>query len=1191
MTQEVNIDKDFFLGNAKLLEDAEIFLAEREEKEFNSDEEVYDAFMEHFRYQNVNEVTAMRDLYYANNQTDDEGRERLGRLMDTYDNMDSDFGLTAAQDYLGGVFTAPSTYAGMFSFGAAKAGSLAAQQGIKLGIREVVKDAAKRAGKKLTKKQLDDVTFDTARKRVARKAAGEKTADVSIAQRAKNLGQGVKAGGYKAGIGASVSEMTGAGATVTAQELTRVNTMADRDEVDLANIGLITGLSGLTGGVFGTLTGAQKTIRSNVAEQFVIKELGKQKKQITQAYKNKTLPVFNSKTYGAAAREKEKSIKLSLEETQAMALAEGEQVKKKLTGTRKKAFDRYQNLTTGLQDMEVKNIAAAAIGVIKSIPSRVKEDGTKVIKNSKEDMEERITSRIARGLKGGLISTDGMVKIMRDHGVTLDQFSSFYVADISEAARKLGTQGRLSRAETRAIKEELTSIDQSLMEMGSSTAAAYTKSKQLTEGRFGLTVVSDFITALNKTRIGFMTIQTATTVRNTTNGLMRNYDYALQNIGAGAYNVVKGSATKGKLAFSNATDKELKAAADLSVRQGVAQLKAGGASALLDDMLFGMQSQETAIIVKMMRDKRLKHSNQAHELFRELGDIANISGVENTPMLRSARFFNTFNTMSDNMFKSAIFSREINKMIKTDADNVFKKAGINGLDDLLKKEKFGYVGDKAISKAMDEALEFTYQSGRFRGKEGYANKTFDWFIDGASSVLGSTLAPFPRYLVNQFRFVYEHTPVLGMINLGGILNKTGKGKEAVQEISERFGKQVSGLTTLGAFYALRQSYGDESTAFYEYLDPTSGGKINAKAALGPFMFPAYVSDTIYRLGAPNGKLTKLLGYSLHDNDKVRYEFKGREFAESLVGSQFRAKTGLDIIDGVIKIATDNVADAKTLDIAEMQIAKYLANIFSTVTVGMGTIKDIYAQFDPAYVNVPLNEDIEFWPYFFKQATRTMPIAVTDSDPMLWSPLLERDAVQSTTKSIPIRNVNPILKQITGLSFEERQNAAEKELDRLQFDWIEVAPKRTLDAKLDNKAKKILGDHIERVLSAKVTSPDYIHGQNTDTKKIQELTTLVQAMKSKAVSVASQYSKSDTFVDPESERADILRKNRVQFYKEIPTRIRQIMIEDYDAEGGHPSFSETQDFTTLLERYHMTNGYKEELSKKSILERYMGTLGK
>ena len=59
--------------------------------------------------------------------------------MDTFDNMDSEFGWKAALDYAEGTFTSPSTYLGVFTGGAGKVGALAANQGLKLGIRQLVK--------------------------------------------------------------------------------------------------------------------------------------------------------------------------------------------------------------------------------------------------------------------------------------------------------------------------------------------------------------------------------------------------------------------------------------------------------------------------------------------------------------------------------------------------------------------------------------------------------------------------------------------------------------------------------------------------------------------------------------------------------------------------------------------------------------------------------------------------------------------------------------------------------------------------------------------------------------------------------------------------------------------------------------------------------------------------------------------
>ena len=72
----------------------------------------------------------------------------MGRLMSTFDRQDSEFTDETITDYLGGVFTAPSTYAGMFSFGAGKAGAVVANQGIRLSLKNILK---KQMGKDIRK--------------------------------------------------------------------------------------------------------------------------------------------------------------------------------------------------------------------------------------------------------------------------------------------------------------------------------------------------------------------------------------------------------------------------------------------------------------------------------------------------------------------------------------------------------------------------------------------------------------------------------------------------------------------------------------------------------------------------------------------------------------------------------------------------------------------------------------------------------------------------------------------------------------------------------------------------------------------------------------------------------------------------------------------------------------------------------
>ena len=106
-------NKENLIANQNFINDAYSFLKNREgykHSDLDTVEKVYDQFLEHFRYQNVNEVTAIRDLEYAQNANLQEKQE-FARLINLYDNMEGDsFNLETFKDYAGGIASAPSTY-------------------------------------------------------------------------------------------------------------------------------------------------------------------------------------------------------------------------------------------------------------------------------------------------------------------------------------------------------------------------------------------------------------------------------------------------------------------------------------------------------------------------------------------------------------------------------------------------------------------------------------------------------------------------------------------------------------------------------------------------------------------------------------------------------------------------------------------------------------------------------------------------------------------------------------------------------------------------------------------------------------------------------------------------------------------------------------------------------------------------
>ena len=78
------LDKETLASDPEFLEDASLFLREREGlSPTASPDEVYNSFMEHMRFQDVNEVSALRDLEYAQN-SDLDGKQRFGRMIDAW---------------------------------------------------------------------------------------------------------------------------------------------------------------------------------------------------------------------------------------------------------------------------------------------------------------------------------------------------------------------------------------------------------------------------------------------------------------------------------------------------------------------------------------------------------------------------------------------------------------------------------------------------------------------------------------------------------------------------------------------------------------------------------------------------------------------------------------------------------------------------------------------------------------------------------------------------------------------------------------------------------------------------------------------------------------------------------------------------------------------------------------------------
>jgi len=1091
--QQDNITKETLIKDQQFVDDAADFLIDREgyeAEDLDTPDKVYDAYMEHFRFQNVNESTAIMDMQYAQN-TDVQGKARMARLMDAYDKMDSDLGLAALGDYTAGVLSAPSTYAGIFTGGGAKVGALAAQQGIKLGIRQLLKSGV--AGQAL--------------RQAATKGA-------------------VRAGAVEAAIGAG---------QVAAQEQARVESGMQED-IRGGAVAIGAAAGAIPGSIFGAGSQVQRAVAENTAER-VMRITEKQASRATNnANRTTTREVFEDDATSETANqifEVLKERKAALAQTVPGELERGRQLKGGLAPEDVEVDVPMQPkpklpLEASVENKNLQNIAAVAAKIVNQVPDLPPG-------SLPEGQVETFTSKLVRALRGGQMDTDALVALTKEHGIRFEDIGALLAAEVSNAGSLMGKIGSLSRQANKKLALELDEIDKALIEAGQITNPARDALDQIDEqlGRSTLRKSYDVFKDVNKARVGLMTIQLATTARNMTNGYMRNYVYAFDNLGSGLYNkYFASSSAKRRLAAAgkiNPTEEEIAQEAQRAVRMGTAQLRTFRDAFVFKDLMT-ITTQDTTALARLMKDSRFGQSEQAKQLFMDMGDVADHMKTD-SGIMRTARFLNKLNTKSDNMFKRAILSRELDKLIRAGG----YEEGLNGI---LKKGRFTDIDDKLIGQAMEKALDFTYQTGRFKGKEGAFNSAAAFFIDAAQTPLGSTFVPFPRYLVNQFRFVYEHTPIFGMIDAWGILNKS--------DFGDRLGKQLGGTAMLSALYALRANHGDETTGPFEYKNPFGSGIVDAQASLGPFSAYAFAADAIYRY---------------INSDTVDRPAKFRDFIKSLGGGQFRP-TGLGLVDGLFDTVQKGVDDGETdLVISEMA-SKYLGNYFNTYTVGAGVLKDVVATLDPEMRVVADNTDVEFWPYVFKQATRSFPREITGEE----SYFLGRDALKSPTRSEPIRIMNPFMRQLTGLTQQEERNMAEREFDRLGLEYTQITPRKIKgDPELTAEARGIMGKFVETGIQDYIINDPEYNGLTTSIEKKAALRARVNELRSEARSRVLDVKQ---YVDIEDQR----RVARAVYFN-IPSSKRDLIALYYNRETGK-DLGDTKDYLTAVavaEKYKITGG--------------------
>jgi hypothetical protein len=382
---------------------------------------------------------------------------------------------------------------------------------------------------------------------------------------------------------------------------------------------------------------------------------------------------------------------------------------------------------------------------------------------------------------------------------------------------------------------------------------------------------------------------------------------------------------------------------------------------------------------------------------------------------------NLFNRVTETATRKAMFPvylrREATRL-NLDFDQLVDTGGMANLP------------EEAWAKALDDTLSFTYS-----GKSEVADKFGDMLdkmgkVGTVARVVGTTIMPFPRFMMNALKFQFDYSPA-GFTKL---LTAAERTKFATGDVSA-VSKAIVGSSMLYGAYQFRNS---ENAGEKWYEGRLPGGKT---VDLRPY-FPAapylLVADLIKRA----------------QDNTLDQAFETKDILQGLSGAQFRAGTGLYVTDQLLK---DLSGAAGNLDKAKTIATSWLADVGAGFLQPFSTFKDFYAQYDP--------EEAVY------RDTKDNPLAALVRPIPGAQQAMGVPAAVSATREGPLTTEDPALRQLLGATIRPPKNIVESELDKLGLTAYDVGSK-TGEVAIDRLVNRDLGIIAERGIAPLLQSPEY-----------------------------------------------------------------------------------------------------------------------
>jgi hypothetical protein len=791
-------------------------------------------------------------------------------------------------------------------------------------------------------------------------------------------------------VAGAVIEGSAAGATEKARQMGRVETGAQEEESASA-IALNTLIGTTAGGVGGAVTGLLKAKQVENANNFIKKAEEAHNKRVEEAAKTADEVIEGSK-------DKEKIVLDRLRPLNEEMVQSGRKInEEQLSGN--------ELLLRTMDQPTKKAITAAAIELVGDDPKLIQQ----MIDDPTKRITEVVAERIQIGKGQGGITVDELSEIAQKYNLTQQQLGLIFTADISDAARSLQLVGQIKKAvkeriETlagdmqKAVDEKtgrgISVSEEQLEELGS-LSEGFNKFKNATAGT---------LQGFERMRRSFLTSQVQTVVRNFAGGGARVlidmperlFEQVTKKLMNAAFKKKVVDGKTGKISFEPRYEDDL-VVDSLSIAKYLNPIGMNGESRVMADVIAEMFNRSNPDSAQRLFGTFIDGAEVARK--GKLGGVLESAGV-------AVNFANRF---ADNYYKKAIFAGHLDRLVR----NRMGKS----LLEVIEEGNFNKIDQKLFTEATDKAFELLYQK---TPKNRLAKAYLDLDKMAGSNVLLGAFLPFPRFIMNQLEFMYDHAPILGLV-----INSSSK------QAPERIAKQITGTSMVTAGYMFSAAQGERKN-WYDYVNE-NGETTDMRPFLGPLSMPMYLGDLLQR----HYDSTK----SHRENvETIVRNTDGRTLAQLIFGSALRVGTGAWFLEnGMPELAsavTEGLeGDAKLDDnflssqSAQKAYATVVGNYVATLAYNMPTAiaRDIYKISDEEARYVNADEYVSFGDIFRARASRSLPQPLKEKvlKKQTQDPITNRRFV--ITSDRPMKTLDPFSTAVTGLARGSKPTFLEQEL--------------------------------------------------------------------------------------------------------------------------------------------------------------------